>query len=470
MIATDAEGIVEMMNPVAETLTGWKSAEAVGRPLEEVFHIVSEDTRETVENPVRRVVREGLIVGLANHTLLIARDGSERSIADSGAPIRTGDGEIRGAVLVFRDVSEERRHRKEREITLELLGLLNSENLVHDLVRSITGLLQKSVGCEAVGIRLKDGDDYPYVETRGFSREFVRAGELVAVQRLDDGSLVIDADGHPMMECMCGNILRGRFDPAKPFFTPKGTFWSNSTTELLATTTRRRSSGAHAQPLQPARAIESVALVPLRHDNQTFGLLQFNDRRKNRFTPDLLAFLENVADQVAVALSHRRMARALAESEEHYRSLFENMLNGFAFCRMIYDEDRPVDFVYLEVNRAFETLTGLRDVVGKRVSQLIPRFRELRSRADRNLRSGGAHGKARAVRDLCQCDGHVVRGIRVLSPPGSFRRDLRRHHGAQGGGGRAAAARLGHRPGRRDDPHHGRRGQSSSIAIPPLSA
>lgn len=108
VITTDYKGRVELMNPVAEALTGWKQEEAQGRPLEEVFHIINEETRGEVENPVRRVVREGLVVGLANHSLLKSRDGVERAIADSGAPIWDESGRISGVVLVFRDQTAER--------------------------------------------------------------------------------------------------------------------------------------------------------------------------------------------------------------------------------------------------------------------------------------------------------------------------------------------------------------------------
>ncbi|MDA8125595.1 MAG: PAS domain S-box protein [Deltaproteobacteria bacterium] len=112
VIATDREGRITMLNPVAETLTGWTQADARGKAVEEVFRIVNEETRLAVENPIRRVLQEGTIVGLANHTLLIARDGQERPIADSGAPIREAGGAITGTVLVFRDQTEERAARK----------------------------------------------------------------------------------------------------------------------------------------------------------------------------------------------------------------------------------------------------------------------------------------------------------------------------------------------------------------------
>jgi len=113
VIATDAEGKVDLLNPVAENLTGWRRGEARGKPIEEVFRIVNEYTRNQVENPVARVLREGLVVGLANHTMLVARNGKEYPIADSGSPIRSKDGDITGAVLVFRDQSEERAVLKE---------------------------------------------------------------------------------------------------------------------------------------------------------------------------------------------------------------------------------------------------------------------------------------------------------------------------------------------------------------------
>lgn len=106
VISTDATGRVELLNSVAESLTGWTAEEAAGRSVSEVFRIVHAPTGEPAEIPVERVLREGVIVGLANHTALIARDGSVYQIADAAAPIRDSNGEVTGVVLVFRDVTE----------------------------------------------------------------------------------------------------------------------------------------------------------------------------------------------------------------------------------------------------------------------------------------------------------------------------------------------------------------------------
>lgn len=119
VITTDPAGLVTMLNPVAQALTGWSEADAIGKPADSVFHIIQEGSRKPVENPVSKVFREGRIVGLANHTVLIARDGRETPIEDSAAPIRGPDGALVGIVVVFRDASERRESDRRRHAVLQ---------------------------------------------------------------------------------------------------------------------------------------------------------------------------------------------------------------------------------------------------------------------------------------------------------------------------------------------------------------
>jgi PAS domain S-box-containing protein len=167
VMVTDAQGRVTLLNPVAEALTGW-DADAIGRPVEAVFRIVNEATRAPVENPVGKVLREGAVVGLGNHTVLIGRDGRERPIDDSGAPIRDGRGGVVGVVLVFRDITERRAsehqlHENDRRKD-EFLAMLAHElrnplapirNAAHTLtllgqpderLRWVSGVIERQVG------------------------------------------------------------------------------------------------------------------------------------------------------------------------------------------------------------------------------------------------------------------------------------------------------------------------------------
>jgi PAS domain S-box-containing protein len=122
VIDTDAEARILRMNPVAEQLTGWAIAESQGELLANVFHIVNETTHLPVESPAEKVKQTGAVVGLANHTVLIGKDGSRRAIDDSGAPILDDDGQLSGIVLIFRDIEEKRAAERERDQVTERMS------------------------------------------------------------------------------------------------------------------------------------------------------------------------------------------------------------------------------------------------------------------------------------------------------------------------------------------------------------
>lgn len=199
VLATDTTGNVTFINEVAQHLTGWTQAEAQGQPITEVFQIINEETRATVESPVIRTLREGRIVGLANHTILIARDGREVPIDDSAAPIRDEKGMVKGAVLIFRDIAE----RKVAEAAMARLAAIITHSDDAIISKNLDGIIMSwNKGAERLfgytagemigrSVTLLIPDDHQDEEPRILAR--LRRGETIqhyeTIRRRKDGSL-----------------------------------------------------------------------------------------------------------------------------------------------------------------------------------------------------------------------------------------------------------------------------------------
>lgn len=258
-----------------------------------------------------------------------ARNALEARVAEQTAELRAANARLED------DLAGRRRAEEMRELVLDLLGVINSARTVREFLASVTGFLKARFGFEAVGIRYREGDDYPYSETLGFSDDFVRAESVLhSPGRNADGTEPVG--GERFHECACGAVIDGRFDPSLPCLTPGGTFWTNGAAELVATSETVRGIATRARCIR--EGFESIALVPLRLGGQTFGLIQLNDRRKGMFAPHVLARLERVAEHVSGALARFLAQEALRESENRFRSLVEKSSVGI----LIVHEGRVV--------------------------------------------------------------------------------------------------------------------------------
>ncbi|MCX6996292.1 MAG: PAS domain S-box protein [Kiritimatiellaeota bacterium] len=182
VIVTDLHGRVTLMNPVAAEMTGWREAEALGQPLPEVFRIVNEQTRAPAANPVERVLATGSVVGLANHTVLIARDGKERPIADSSAPIRDPAGKLLGVVLVFQDATMQREAERVLRESAELFRAIFKNAGVGVVLTNKEGrfldtnpMFQQMLGYSEAELRAKTVKDITHPDDLATSLEEIRA-------------------------------------------------------------------------------------------------------------------------------------------------------------------------------------------------------------------------------------------------------------------------------------------------------
>ena len=175
------------------------------------------------------------------------------------------------------------------------------------MVREVLKLVKDATAFDAVAIRQRQGDDFPYLEVNGFGEDFVAAENYLCCHD-QAGELIYDSQGRPVIECMCGSVLHSRTDATLPFFTEGGSFWTNSTTELLACTPPE-ALGVPARNQCNQAGYESVALIPLRCGDEIVGLLQLNDTRRGRLTPEMVRSFEEIGESIGIGMARIRAER-----------------------------------------------------------------------------------------------------------------------------------------------------------------
>jgi len=209
----------------------------------------------------------------------------------------------------------------DEQLAGQILRCLNRGGTGVNLLREVLNLVKNATAFDAVAIRRREGDDFPYLEVNGFGEDFVAAENYLCC-RDEAGEPIYDSQGRPVIECMCGNVLRSRTDATLPFFTEGGSFWTNSTTELLAHTDPE-ALGVPTRNQCNKAGYESVALIPLRCGDEIVGLLQLNDTRRGRFTPEMIRFLEEIGESIGIGMARIRAEEHLIEYRDRLEELVQ---------------------------------------------------------------------------------------------------------------------------------------------------
>jgi DNA-binding response OmpR family regulator len=197
---------------------------------------------------------------------------------------------------------------KYRSLLVEVLGILNDSLPLGDTIHYILTAIKRETRFDAVGIRLRNGDDFPYFVQSGFSDEFLLAENTLTV-RAQDGGLCKDENGNISLECTCGLVLSGKTDPTNKLFTQGGSFWTNDTLPLLDLFS---DDDPRVNPRNRCihEGFRSVALIPIRANRDIVGLLQLNDRKMGSFTLDMITYFEGLGTSIGIALSLKQRGGA----------------------------------------------------------------------------------------------------------------------------------------------------------------
>ncbi|MDI6739333.1 MAG: PAS domain S-box protein, partial [Candidatus Edwardsbacteria bacterium] len=323
--AGDAIIIMEAEGPDAGRIAAANQAAAAmhGYDMDEMARLRISDLDAPGEHGKMAQRMERILNGewIACELLHRRKDGTEFPVECTAGLLEYGG---RKYILAFdRDITGRKQAERLQSLSTEILDVLNQPLPLEEATNRILAAIQRETGFDAVGIRQQLGGDFPYAAAIGFSQDFLLTENSIAAHG-PDGAICRDENGRACLECTCGLVVTGKTNPANPLFTPFGSFWINDSLPLLDVPAEQ-DPRYHPRNTCIHQGYRSLALIPIRVDQQIIGLLQLNNRRPDSFTPETIKFFEGISTSFGIAIKRKQVETLLQQGEEKYRSLVERI-------------------------------------------------------------------------------------------------------------------------------------------------
>jgi PAS domain S-box-containing protein len=378
------KGLILEANLMAASLLGMDRGALVQQPItrfilkedQDIYHLHRKQLLEahpslrrgSVQTPTGQVRQP-----LACELRMVRMDGATfwaqlATVAVQDAAGASPVGDFHGSPVcrvVLSDITEQRRAEAYRGMGSEVLQILQEPGPLQSLIQRVLAAVKARAELDAVGMRLQDGDDFPYFVQQGFPEDFLLT-EGTLIERAADGGVCQDCNGNIRLECTCGLVISGKTDPSLPLFTRGGSFWINDSFPLLELPSDQ-DPRSHPRNRCIHQGYASVALVPIRTKDQIVGLLQLNAHRKGCFSLGTIEQLEGIAVHVGEALVRRQAEQELRESKALIDAVVENV------PLMVFLKE-ATDLRFVVFNRAGEELLGYdrKSLLGKNNLDLFP--------------------------------------------------------------------------------------------------